>query len=308
LGSQMTEPSIAKSGRAVIRGTQAGTAAAVVRSDLLLNLRRLLECRADLRNIIGSIAEFHIVVDANVLIGDILWLVCKRKDPAAKSALQECILAGTFVAYVTNRVTDEVERHLRLIAVKRGISADVWTSEWLAYKSLLRIQDPEPFLVERYVNGRDPDDAPTIALADAIAACGILTEDRDVKAMGGRVIPITFKLEARDYSRKATVSVSIQIGGYIVTLTAIEGVKLAASALQRGLEWLRALPDGIKVAAVIGLMVALLHPKSRSMMLAALTKVGVAASDAFPLVLECVASLAAIAEENRATPPMVRHL
>jgi hypothetical protein len=100
----------------------------------------------------------------------------------------------------------------------------------------------------------------------------------------------------------------MQIGGYLVTFSAIEGVKLAASALQRGLESLRALPDGIKVAAVVALMIALLHPKSRSLMFAALTKVGVAASDALPVVLKCVASLAAIAEENRATPPMVRHL
>lgn len=53
----------------------------VGRSDLLPSLRTSLELRHDLGALIGPIASYPVVVDANILIGELLWLSGKRRNP-----------------------------------------------------------------------------------------------------------------------------------------------------------------------------------------------------------------------------------
>ncbi len=176
------------------------------RSDLLPTLRRAVESIDQLKHLVGPIAEFHVVVDANILIADLLWILEKRRSNTARTGLQECIRAETIIAYVAPTVVAEVEEKLPLITAERGLCHDAWRPEWGSYKSMLRIQEPDPVSLQRYADGQDPDDAPTLALADVIAASGILTRDSDIPAMGGNPIPVEFVLEMRDYSRKTAVS------------------------------------------------------------------------------------------------------
>jgi hypothetical protein len=232
----------------------------------------------------------------------------REAEESGKPELLECLIARTIIAYVTSNVVVEVERNMERLATERCIPADVWTPHWAAYKPLLRIEDPDPLAVAKYANGRDPTDAPTLALADVLAVCGILSKDKDIKAMGGKVISIRFKLEARDYSRTATVFVSLQIGSYYVAVGAVDAILFAARALGQAIERFHALPDAVKIIAVLAIAAALLHPKSREAILGALAKTGAVASDAFPAVMAFLLQAAQILEENRATPPVVRYL
>lgn len=49
----------------------------IPRSDSLPSLRRTLKSVDLLMRLIGPIAEFHIVIDANILIREILWILEK---------------------------------------------------------------------------------------------------------------------------------------------------------------------------------------------------------------------------------------
>ncbi len=51
-----------------------------IRSDSLPTLRGLLDSIEVLRADIGPIARFDMVVDANILISDIIWLASKRRS------------------------------------------------------------------------------------------------------------------------------------------------------------------------------------------------------------------------------------
>ncbi|HEX9466257.1 MAG TPA: PIN domain-containing protein [Alphaproteobacteria bacterium] len=280
----------------------------VGRSDLLPGIRQFLEFRDNLKQFISPIASYPVVVDANVFIGELLFLSKQGTTAHEMPELLECLVAQTLVAYVTSDIVAEVERNMERLALKRGFTADVWTTHWAAYKPLLRVEDPDPPAVARHANGRDPSDAPTVALAEILAVCGILSKDKDIKAMGGKVIPIRFKIELRDYSRQAAVFVSLQIGGYYVALGTVDAIAFAASALGRVLERFRTLPDAVKILAVVAVAVALLHPTSRKAILDALKKIAAAASDAFPAVMAFLLQAAQVVEENRAIPPVVTHL
>lgn len=271
-------------------------------SDLLPDLRQCVETIDYLKRLLGPIAVFHVVVDANIIISDILWLLTKRRNPIATTALQECIAAGTIVVYVTPMVIAEVKR-FPLEARNQRFDLEAWMAELDSYKQSLQVMEPDPNHVEKYKKGQDPDDAPTLALADVISACGILSKDGDIEAMGGKVIPIEFVLQARDYSRKAVVSVSIQVGGYFFVVSASGVLQVLMRALKSGTAWFRTLPDPVKFLTFVALILVALNTRSRHALSAWLKRFGAELSDALPQILEIVVCLANAVTENRAVPP-----
>src|SRR5690349_287047 len=110
------------------------------RTEYLPQIREALESAAQLGYVLGSLARFELVIDANILISDVLWHVGKRRRPDSKSALLECIIAGTIRAYITPEVAEEVERWLPTVALDRGLSTEECVLQWEAYKRLINIR------------------------------------------------------------------------------------------------------------------------------------------------------------------------
>lgn len=275
------------------------------RSDILPTLRHVVNAVARLKQLIGPVAEFHLVVDANVLIADLRWIFKKRHTANARTNLQECIAAGTIIAYVTPTVVGEVEEKLALMAADGGLSEAVWRPDWARYKSMLRIVEPGIVALERNPFGRDPDDAPNVALADMLSADGILTNDTDIAGMGGTAISVGFVIQARDYSRKAAVSVSIQVGGYYLVVGTRIAVNELAKALRHGAARFQALPVGVKILVLLAVLCVVLHPRSRNSIASTLKAIGRSIPDVLPQILQAAFSLACIAAENETSPPML---
>lgn len=299
----MSKKPIAKMPRR--RGRTTSLAEPIFYSDFLPTLREFIESVDHLRRIIGPIASFHVVVDANILISDVLWHLTKKKKPSAQTMLQECIGAGTIIAYATPTVIREVEEKLPLRASQCGLHADVWMPIWSEYTSVLKVREPESSIIERYAAGQDPDDAPTLALADMLTACGILTRDSDIAAMGGNAIPIEFVLHARDYSRRAVVSVSIKIGGYYVCIGATEGFSLLTKATKQCGAWLRKQPVAVRLGAFLVLLSLIVHPRSRNAIVELLQAVGSKVPGILAQLVQVTAALAHMAADNDAVPPTV---
>ncbi|HEV2561068.1 MAG TPA: hypothetical protein VGT78_02900 [Rhizomicrobium sp.] len=73
-------------------------------------------------------------------------------------------------------------------------------------------------------------------------------------------------------------------------------------------ECYRALRDRVKLLAIVGILFALLNPKSRGMIVGGIGQMGGVASKVLPAVLGCLMQAAKGAQDNRPIPPVVRHL
>jgi predicted nucleic acid-binding protein len=273
-----------------------------VKSSNLRSLRDFVEASVALKKIVGSIVQFHIVIDANILIRQVVW-ASKRKNPAAITHLHECIQAGTIIVYATTRVVSEVEEHLPLIAAKKGADIETYRTEWLRLKPLLLINDPDEALVAKYGEGRDPDDAPTIALAEALKAIGILTDDNDISAMGGTIIPESFIAAARDYSRQATLNVTIQISGYYIAVGTGRGLMGAISILQRYIAWIRHLRTEYKAVLFLAVLACLIHPRARQAIISTTKTLTQHVPEFAGALLQLSIFLSDIMATNPAVPP-----
>lgn len=269
-----------------------------VRSDHLKNLRAALHQWKELQPVLGDIAQFRVVVDTNVVIGDLLWLSGKRKNPDATTDLMEVIEAETVDIYAPPALFHEVEEKIPLLAEEKGIDVDQLRTQWEQYKPRLKIKEPKPERVTALQHGVDPDDAFFVALAEDISAHGVITKDRHIEMMGGNWITIECVTNLRDYSRAIAVNMNIKVSGVMLTGVALAsvrqlllGIKALASAISRA-------PDWVKIALLAGGLFIIFYPGARARLtqwvMAALEGI----QDATPYVTEQIAEAAALAGKH----------
>lgn len=109
-----------------------------IQSDFLANLREI----EWLKKLVGPLAQFKVIVDANIILADLKWLVGGRKNPEASTDLMECMRAHTLLAYAPQSVFDEVEKRISDVAAKFGLSEDSMREEWSSYKILINVVNP----------------------------------------------------------------------------------------------------------------------------------------------------------------------
>ena len=108
-------------------------------SDNLALLRGLMAAMG----IVGVVHQVRIVVDSNRVLRDLRWLLGGRRDPSARSALQDAMASGTVVAHAPNALMDEVGEHIPELAQELGIEESrVWW-EWEDYQKALHFSEPD---------------------------------------------------------------------------------------------------------------------------------------------------------------------
>lgn len=212
---------------------------------------------------LSSLAQLYrvrFILDANVVLADLRW-IATRKKPEARSSLQEVLAAGTVIAFAPPQLEVEVLRHLPRVASEDGIPLEVLQTEWAAFRTYIRFRtaaDAEP---PEYV--QDPDDLPYLHLRAQLGAEAIYTKDSDLVAMQAPVVDAEIILALRDYSRAASLDVSIKMGGTMVVaasggmlLMLWEGLRELFRALGELPAWMKWLLAGVVAAAVV-------HPTGR---------------------------------------------
>lgn len=235
-----------------------------IRSDILPILRSLRPLLEQLPYEISSLAQFTIVVDANVLLEDVRWHLLKRQAPTARSALQECLSAEIIKIYATRRVIDEAFEHIPRIACNDGIDEIEYHRLMESLVNKVNITELDSLEYQAYAGGRDPDDAPTLALAELISADGILSRDLDIKAMGGRTISPDYMTVLRHHSRKAAISVTLQLGGSTVMMVSGVAIIAAFKLMQTAIRVALQLPPFVKVIGLVYAVAWLSDPKNRA--------------------------------------------
>lgn len=130
-----------------------------VRSDKLKQLRVVISSWKESSTVIGSAAQFRLVIDSNVVLGDLLWLVSGRTNGTAKTQLMETIEAETIDLYAPPILFKEVEEKIPLIAAKNSLDVNLMYAQWRIYKTQIKIVVPDNEKVRALQNGVDPNDA-----------------------------------------------------------------------------------------------------------------------------------------------------
>jgi len=270
-----------------------------VPSDKLKELNDAIAAWKELAKQLEKAVQFRVVIDSNIVVGDIRWLTIKRKVPGARTALIETILAGTVDAYVPPELFKEVEEHLLRISVEDKISHAHLTQQWVAYKQYLKVLEVDSALVESYTDGVDPDDAYFIALAHLVAAAGIVSNDRHIKQMGGNQISIHCILSLRDYSRAKAIELNIKFSGLSLGIMSVVGFIGLFQAVKALIVAVQKAPDWVKITLVVAALVCVLHPGARKKITTFLTRALEGIKSASPQVAVHIAEAAAVAESNR---------
>ncbi len=228
-----------------------------IRSDSLPTLRSLFEANGMLKTL-GQIFKMAVVIDANFIIRDILWLARKRKNTEFRTELFEVLLAGTIVAYAPTYL--EVEMHVNLprLAREHNVPIDDLDAHWQTYKKLIKFIDAGG-ADNQY---EDPKDAPYLKL-QAELGLFILSKDSDITRMGGQVADASLVARLRTYSRHVVVEYTLKAGGAgtlmvsFATLAAIRRLIVSAISQAKKLpKWVWLVPAALAIAA-------LLHPPAR---------------------------------------------
>ncbi len=271
-----------------------------IRSEMLGELRKI----DGVKQWLGPLAQFVIVVDANIILGDLIWLVSKRKKPDAVTELMECVLAGTIVAYIARSVLTEVDEHITTIAAAKNLSEAALRQEWKMYRKLVKVRTPRKTLVDRHIDGQDPDDAPTIALEKMLRADGILSKDTDITAMGGLVIEMEFTKRARDYSRKTAVAATIRLSGGTAIFVSGNTLKIIWKSIQSATVWLKRLPAPVQLILFVAIVAVASDRRARQRVTALLAQMNKAVSAYWPHMLSLLESMSTTLAENTIPPPV----
>lgn len=236
---------------------------------------------------LGSIFQIVLIVDANIIIRDILWLTTKRKNLAARSEFFELLTAQTVVGIAPTFLLHEMKVNLPELSRKRGIPLALLEEHWVSYMHLLTFVDaggPDP-------DYEDPKDAPYLKLQEQSNHL-ILSKDSDIARMGGRVASATLVSRLCIYSRYAAVEYTLKAGGSGSIILSFGLVKGIIAFCRTIVAHTAKLPRWVVVVILLGVLCASLHRPTREMFLRLLQSLPLRAQSIGSIVLKHLSKLA----------------
>ncbi|SFC30722.1 PIN domain-containing protein [Collimonas sp. OK412] len=228
-----------------------------IRSDSLATLRPLIE-RVGILKTLAPLFQLTIVVDANIVLKDILWAVRKRVKVAAKSELVELLHSQTIIAIAPTFLLEEVQKKIPEIAAMHKISTVELEKHWESFRTFIKFIDtggPDLSFI-------DPKDAPYIKLQRQTGHL-IYSRDSHMTRMGGEVIQPAVMTTLRFYSRHVAVEYTLKVGGVGSLVVAFQTLRLAGRLAKTIFEGVKKIPSYVWPILVGIIVLALLHESTR---------------------------------------------
>lgn len=270
-----------------------------VRSDKLKELRAVIQHFKNLNIDLAGAVQFRLVVDTNVILGDILWLVAERRNLTAKTDLMEGMEAQTIDVYAPPALFVEVEEKIPLIAADKNLDVTLMYAEWAIYKTKLKRAEPDADKVRVLKNGVDPDDADFIALAQTIAAAGVVSKDKHIAMMGGDSISVEFITHLRNYSRDTAIELNIKVNGVLFAVVGIVAIRALFAGFSALIDGINKAPDWVKLVLLVGGMFVALHPGARASVISFLKSAFTVIGEGSSMVIEHIADAAVLADKHK---------
>lgn len=231
--------------------------ASTLRSDSLPALRPLIGPNGMFK-MFEDIFQLTLIVDANIILGEIRWLAVKRKHPNARSDLKELLDAKTVLAIAPTFLKKEIEVNLSKLAVDNNVELVILEEHWKLLQSHISFVDvggPDDTF-------KDPKDAPYIKLQRCSGHL-IYSRDRDILDMGGKIASSKMVASLRIYSRNAVIEYTLKVAGvgtfnlsFVLITTIIRFVRSSVPHARR-------IPRGLWWGVVLLILAALIYEPSR---------------------------------------------
>lgn len=231
--------------------------ATTIKSNSLSTLRPLFETNGILKTL-GSIFKMAVVIDANFIIRDILWLTKKRKKPDSCTELFEVLLAGTIVAYAPTYLDEEIRVNLPRLAREHSVPLNDLDTHWQTYKKLIKFIDTGG-ADNRY---EDPKDAPYLKL-QAELRIFILSKDSDIVRMGGQVADASLIARLRTYSRHVAVEYTLKVGGTGTLMISLATLAATRKIIMLVISQAKKLPKWVWLIVAVLAIAAVLYPPTQ---------------------------------------------
>jgi predicted nucleic acid-binding protein len=235
-----------------------------IKSDYILFIRKILDGLNISEEVIAQIAQFNVILDANIIIRDILWLH-NKKNPSAKTMLQELFISQTIVAQAPSFLKDEIKKHLPGLAKKKNLNLVSMMQIWEEYEKYINFYEVQ---IEEHEleDVRDPKDLPYIKLQIATGS-KIYSKDKDIPAMGGSTVTTDVIMKLRDYSRKAAIEYTLKIGGIYTAHISEILIKSVWKLLQEIYSGFKNLPKWLRWLLIAMTIFFLINKNSRDTIL-----------------------------------------
>ncbi|BDW94342.1 hypothetical protein MACH10_00270 [Thalassospira tepidiphila] len=251
------------------------------------------------------------MLDANIAIRDLLYNKY-RKPHLKQTTLEEVVKSGVVRLYAPSWLEAEMlSSTIQQVSQKYEIPQETLFSSWESYKAIIIFDARFDYPKEVNSSCLDPKDAPYVQLQNAISALGILSNDRDIDALGGTRLDRELVMTIRAYARSASYSVSIKVGGVIIS-------NISLSILRDVMLFFRdmvaRMPNWMKLLLLVGVFFVLAHPESRARLSAVIKSIGQGIGDVWPDIQQFLTYAServaeeqkALAELNNATKPYIR--
>lgn len=208
-----------------------------------------------------GIARVNLVVDTNFVIEELSWLTRKRRNPSVPGRLAELSRTGLVTFFAPLRLAAEVEDHIPELSHKWNVAEEdlwrIWEDlarciEFREHTGGATILDPE----------RDPKDHDFIHLQHDLVGAPIVTEDKDIEAMGGRTVLSRYPLELNIYLQDKRIEIAfLATGTTVVMLFGLAAWKIVSAGIPA---IIAALNNPVVLGTLAGLLIAyMLSPKVR---------------------------------------------
>lgn len=243
--------------------------------------RRLIASDLAYENSSGELEQFRLVFDANVVLGDIYWLVHNREDPDAKTRLQQLILSETVLPTAPTELRSEIEEHLKEFAERYQTSLATYKEHWEWFEDRIEFRDVNQGTIAED-EAIDPDDLPYFYLSvESNDVAAVYSKDSDLSAMGAPVVGEDVIPAMLEYARATGAQYSLLLTpGIFATVCAKAGI----SGGRKLVKAFGKLPPVVQGGVALVAVWALINPNIRKKVASKLRQLQVPAKHTFEVV------------------------
>lgn len=163
-------------------------------------------------NQLNPFIKLHLIVDANIILQDIKYLLTKAVDKNSRTGFLELLESEAIHCYAPTYLKHEISKKLPVLAKKYDFSLSDGLILWDRFSSHIKFMEaggPE----DAPTGTRDPKDWPYIRLQKDLSK-PIITKDKDIKGMGGIAAHFSIIASLRTYARESANSMTIILYGH----------------------------------------------------------------------------------------------
>ena len=241
--------------------------AKVLRADLLPNLVTILESFPALRPMLPQVLQLAVVIDANVVYGELRWRLKNRPRPDLRSSLEEALASRVLIAYAPHHLDDEIHEHMEEIAADTKQPVEAVALEWKAFRPFIHFHTGR-----KGAGGKlsDPEDVAYLDTLQEVAARGIYTRDTHFQDSAAPLIFVAMDIRnpmdvaLRRYARATAVRVGLSMGSSFSAVVSVEALITTGRLLKALSADFKRMSPAAQLLILAGIGTVLLHPKSRA--------------------------------------------